>query len=152
MRQWLRRVRGAVLMGLTWAIVWAPLGLLIGAIADPDGSMDEPWIAVGALPGFICGVLFSIVFGVVARRRHVGELSVARVGAWGAVAGAALGLVLRLSGDLNPSLPAWFTPVVVGSLTLLSAGSAAATLGLAKRAERATLARSDDVAEERLRG
>lgn len=51
--KWLRRIRGALLTGLTWAVVWLPVGLLIGMILDPDGSMDEPWILVGTLPGFL---------------------------------------------------------------------------------------------------
>jgi hypothetical protein len=137
-------------MGLIWAVVWAPLGPLIGAIVDPDGSMDEPWIAVGTIPGFLCGVLFSIVFGVVARRRRVSELSVPAVGAWGAAAGALLGVLTRVTGDLNPALPAWFTPVVVGSLTVLSASSAAASLALAKRAERMSLRSGESEAQGQL--
>ncbi len=56
MKNWLRRIRGAVLMGLTWAVVWAPIGVLIGMIVDPDESMDEMWFAVGGYPGFLCGV------------------------------------------------------------------------------------------------
>ena len=135
MRRWLRRVRGAVVMGLMWAVVWMPVGLLIGAIVDPNGTMDEPWIAVGTIPGFFCGVLFSIVLGIIERRRRVGDLSVARVGLWGGAAGLLLGLLFRVSGDLNPALPGWFLPVVVGSLTLLSAGSAAGSLVLARRGE-----------------
>ncbi len=47
MNSWLRRIRGAVLMALTWAVVWAPVGVLIGMIVDPDGSMEEIWVAVG---------------------------------------------------------------------------------------------------------
>jgi hypothetical protein len=87
MGKWSRRIRGALLMGLTWAVIWAPIGILIGMIVDPDGSMDEPWIAVGTFPGFLAGVLFSIVLGTAAARRKLEELSVRKVAAWGAVAG-----------------------------------------------------------------
>lgn len=59
MKKWPRRIRGAVLMGLTWAAVWAPIGVLIGMIVDPSGSTDEMWVAVGAYPGFLGGVIFS---------------------------------------------------------------------------------------------
>ena len=41
MKKWLRRIRGAVLMGLIWAVVWAPVGVLIGWIVDPTGAMDD---------------------------------------------------------------------------------------------------------------
>src|SRR5687767_4448939 len=75
MKKWLRRLRGAVLMGVTWAVIWAPIGLLIGAVVDPDGTMDEPWILVGTLPGFLTGVIFSIVLGVAAGRHKLDDLS-----------------------------------------------------------------------------
>ena len=38
---WPRRIRDAVLMGLAWAAAWAPVGVLVGLIVDPDDSMDE---------------------------------------------------------------------------------------------------------------
>jgi hypothetical protein len=135
MTKWLRRVRGAVVMGLTWAVVWAPVGVLIGMIVDPDGSMDEPWVAVGALPGFLGGVAFAAVLGVVGRRRRFDELSLPRFTAWGAAAGLLVGgswVVLALASDP----PRWLLNVlVVGSLTLLSAVSAAGSLALARMAE-----------------
>jgi len=53
MRNWLGRIRGAVLMGLAWGVAWAPLGVLLGWFVDRDGSMDEMWVAVGAYPGFL---------------------------------------------------------------------------------------------------
>ncbi len=62
-------------MGLTWAVVWAPVGPLIGMIVDPDGSKDEPWAAVGAYPGFLCGVVFSMVLWIAEGRRRFDELS-----------------------------------------------------------------------------
>ena len=48
MKQWLRRIRGAVGMRLIWAAVWAPVAVAIGLVIDPDGSMDEMWPAIGA--------------------------------------------------------------------------------------------------------
>src|SRR5918999_1910465 len=74
-KRWLRRIRGALLMGLTWAVAWAPIGVLVGMIVDPDGSMDEMWPAVGAYPGFLSGVVFSVVLAIAARRRRLHELS-----------------------------------------------------------------------------
>jgi hypothetical protein len=148
MKQWLRRIRGAVLMGLTWAAVWAPVGPLIGMVVDPDGSMDEPWIAVGVYPGFLGGVAFATVLGIVGRRRRFGELSLPRFAAWGAAAGLLVGvlwLVLALLSDP----PNWLlNAVVVGSLTLLSAVSAPASLAVARMAEkRDPLDTGADVAE-----
>ncbi len=134
MKNWLRRIRGAVLMGLTWAVVWAPIGVLIGMIVDPDGSMDEMWVAVGGYPGFLCGAVFSAVLGIAEGRRRFDELSLSRVGAWGAVSGVLVGaLPFVLGSSENAGLPAWLLGVaIIGSITLLSAVSAAGSLALAK--------------------
>src|SRR5687768_15384581 len=135
MKKWLRRIRGAVLMGLTWALAWMPVGLLIGMIMDPDGSMDEPWIAVGTFPGFLAGVVFSMVLGIAARRRKLDDLSVRKVAGWGAIAGLLLSALLFVSGDSNVE-PRWLLPlVVISSITLLSAASAACSLVLARKSE-----------------
>ena len=134
---WLRRIRGAVLMGLTWALVWAPIAVLIGMVVDPDGSMEEMWPAVGTYPGFLGGVVFSVVLAIAARRRRLEELSLGGVAAWGALAGLVVGSLPFIVGDATSELPVWLLPtVVVGSLTLLSAGSAAATLALARRGQK----------------
>ena len=140
MPSWLRRVRAAVLMGLTWAVVWAPVAVLIGMIVDPDGSMDEMWVAIGAYPGFLGGVVFSAVLGIAERRRRLGTLSLARVGAWGAVAGLLVGALPFAVGTSTSELPLWLLGgVVVASITLLSGVSAAGSLALARRAERRAL-------------
>lgn len=136
MKQWLRRARGAVLMGLTWAVVWAPVGVLVGLVVDPDGSMDEMWVAIGAYPGFLVGVLFSIALSVLARRRRFDELSVGRFAAWGAAAGLLVGALPFTIGEAASQTPLWLLgAVVVGSTTALGALSAAGSLALARRAQ-----------------
>ena len=154
MKRWLRRIRGAVLMGLTWAVVWAPVGVLIGMVVDPDGSMDEMWVAVGAYPGFLGGVVFSTVLGIAASRRRLDELSLPRVAAWGAVAGLLVGAIPFVLGTPTSTIPVWLLGgVVVGSTTLLSAVSAAGSLALARRADRRELPDAgEDVAEVALAG
>lgn len=141
MKKWLTRIRGALLMGLTWAVVWLPAGLLLGLVLDPDGSMDEPWVLVGALPGFLAGVMFSVVLGIAAGRRRLDELSVAKVGGWGAVAGLLIGSLPFVLGDQDGRTGnLWLLPVVVvSSITLLSAASAAGSLALAKKSQRPEL-------------
>jgi hypothetical protein len=154
MKQWLRRIRGAVGMGLTWAVVWGPVGVLIGMFVDPDGSMDEMWVAVGAYPGFLGGVVFSAVLGIAAGRRRFDELSLSRVGAWGAVAGLLVGVLPFTVGESTSDRPLWLLGVVVvGSITLLSAVSASGSLALARMAEkRELLDAGADVAEVGLAG
>ena len=124
MKKWLRRIRGALGMGLTWALVWAPVAVLIGMLVDPDGSMDEMWVAIGAYPGFLGGVVFSVVLGIAARRRRLDELSLSRVAAWGAAAGLLVGALPFTVGTSTSELPLWLLGgVVVGSITVLSAVS-----------------------------
>ena len=137
MKMWLGRIGGAVLIGLTWAVVWAPVAVLIGLIVDPDGSMDEMWVAIGAYPGFLCGVLFSAVLGIAEGRRGFDELSVSRVGAWGAVAGLLVGVLPFLIGESTSELPPWLLGVVVvGSITILSTVSAVGSALLSRYAAR----------------
>ncbi|HEX8433147.1 MAG TPA: hypothetical protein VF625_17800 [Longimicrobium sp.] len=122
------------MMGLTWAVVWAPVAVLAGMIVDPDGSMDEMWVLIGAYPGFIAGVVFAALLGM-AERRGVDELSPGRAGAWGALAGLLVGVLPFTIGESTSSLPLpLLASVVIGSFTVMSAASAAGSLALARRA------------------
>jgi hypothetical protein len=138
MKSWLRRIRGAVGMGLTWALAWAPVGLVIMMIVDPGDTMDEPWLLIGAYPGFIGGLLFSAALGIAGRSHRFDDLSFTRVGALGAAAGLLLGVLpfAGLAAGAVTELPLWLLGVVtIGPISILGAGSALATLALARRAE-----------------
>ncbi|HZO18427.1 MAG TPA: hypothetical protein VFB46_05530 [Gemmatimonadaceae bacterium] len=152
MKKWLRRIRAAVTMGLIWAVPWAIVAVLIGLVIDPDGSMDEMWPAIGAYPGFLGGVLFSIVLSIAERHRPLSELSVRRFAAWGAAAGLAIGVLPFLLGTPAAELNvARLATLVIGSFTVMSAGSAAASLALARRAEaRQRLDAGADISHARL--
>lgn len=140
MKKWLRRIRGAAGMGLTWAVVWAVVAGLIGMLVDPDGSMDEMWPAIGAYPGFLGGVVFSVVLAVAARRRRLDDLSLGRVAAWGAGAGFLVGVLPFAIGEPTTEIPLWLLGVlVIGTITGLSAASAAGSLALARMGERREL-------------
>ncbi len=97
MKSWLRRIRGAVGMGLTWAFTGALVGAGIELIhniwPNPLGSAVDIWPAMLAYPGFVGGVVFSVVLGIAARRRRFDELSLPQFALWGAVGGALLSLV-----------------------------------------------------------
>ena len=151
MKGWLRRVRGAIGMGLTWAFGWAVAGLLIGVSSLLLPGL--PWAALFevfdaplpalAVPGFFAGVFFSAVLGIAARRRRFGELSLPRFAAWGALGGllltlfpfalVAVGLASREGSDIGTGqMLAVITPLFL----LLSALSASVTLIIARAAER----------------
>lgn len=147
MSGWLRRVRGALGMGITWAIAWAIGGLLIGVasfVLPLDWFFrvfDAPLPAM-AIPGFFAGAFFSVVLGIAARKRRFSELSMPRFVAWGALGGVMLTLFPAALVGLGLATPAadgrfWVgLGVVAAPFILFSAGSAAATLAIARRSER----------------
>jgi hypothetical protein len=165
LRKWLRRLRGAIGPGLTWAAAWALLGLLIGVASTllPGlpwdaffGIFDAPLPAL-AVPGFVGGAIFSVVVGIAARHRRFEELSVARFAAWGALGGLLLSLVPAVLAaahlaTLRPDLVPWgLTATICAPLTVLGALSAAGSLALARMAgTRHSLGAGADV--EALRG
>lgn len=134
---WLKRTRGAVLTGLAWALVWAPIAVLAGMIVDPDNSMDEMWVAIGGYPGFLCGAVFFAVLGIAAGRHGLEESPLPRVAAWGAVAGLLVGVLPFTIGDAASDVPLWQLLLgFAGSTTLLSALSAVGSALLVRHAAR----------------
>jgi hypothetical protein len=140
MTQWLKRVRGAVGTGVIWALAWAPVAVIVGTqIIDPDNSMDEMWFMVGALPGFLAGIVFSLLLSRLARSRTLSDLSIARTGMWGALAGAAIGVLPFVLGDTGGRPWIALAAGVIGTFASVSALSASGSLALAQRAERREL-------------
>lgn len=148
MNNWLGRMRGMVWLCLTWAAAWAIAGLLIGvtSLVTPFlpwdaffNVFDAPLPALG-LPGFIGGAIFSVVLGLGENRRRLEELSLARFGAWGALAGLLLSLVPAAMvsvglATLNRPDSLWkLTTAISGPLTLMGAVSGAGSLLLARTA------------------
>lgn len=135
MKKWLKRLRGALGMGVTWALAWAIIGGgIMEGIVDPNGQILDMWPQTLAIPGFLGGVLFSVVLGLTEGRRRFDELSLSRFAGWGAVAGALLGGV-ALSLGAFPGLPFLLrAAVLMGPVTVLGAASASGTLALAKKA------------------
>jgi hypothetical protein len=136
MKKWLRRIRGAVGMGLTWAVGWTVVGILMVIIVDSLGlntDVVDIWIPVFAYPAFLGGVTFSAVLGIAGRRRRFDEMSLPRFAAWGALGGLLVGGFIATMGTVA-GFPVW--GLVVGSIvTLLCTGSAVGSLALARRAE-----------------
>jgi hypothetical protein len=156
MKKWPRRIRAAAGMGLTWAVAWAPVGLLIGLVLEgnsrtPDEFPIDDWVMPLVILGFLGGAIFSGVLRIAGGRRRFDELSLPRFGAWGALGGLVLGVLAiaawQLDAGFGPVL--WSrAAVIAGSATLLSAVSASGSLALARRAEeRELLDTGADVAE-----
>jgi tetrahydromethanopterin S-methyltransferase subunit F len=141
MQKWVTGISRALMMGLAWAVAWMPIGLLVGFIVDRDGSMDEPWIAAGTYPGFLCGVVFSVVAGFAARRRRLDQFSLAFAGPRGLVRGLLVGGLWVLVALLSDPAKWLLNLAVVGSLTLLSAFSGIGSALLARMGKNDTSAR-----------
>ena len=142
MDKWLRRIRGAVGIGLAWAAAWFLAGLVLLLIVGL-GAADVPFPLGFALLGFIAGIVFSLVLGVVEGDRGFEELSIPRFALWGGVGGAAVGGVLGLVAGLGADAAA-----LAAVLGLAGAGCASGSLALARRAEdRPPLRHGHDSAE-----
>lgn len=153
MRSWLRRIRAALGMGLIWGVGWAIVGgAIMEGIVDPHGKILDMWPQTLAIPGFLCGAVFSVILGIAARGRKFEELSLPRFGALGAGTGLLLGVLAAATGPA--SLPLWLrAAVVITPLTILSAASATASLAVARLGERRGLrAAGTDDADVRLTG
>ncbi len=126
MKKWLRRIRGAIGMGLTWAAAWFGAGLILLVVGV---RADVPFPLFFGLLGFLAGVTFSGVLGMVEGRRRFDQMSLPRFAAWGGVGGLLLSAVVgaALGGDAF---------LVLGPVFALSgAGCAAGSLALARMAE-----------------
>ena len=129
MRKWLRRIRGAIGMGLTWAVAWFGAGLILLLIVGV-GAADVPFPLFFALLGFLAGVTFSGVLGLVEGRRRFDQMSLARFAAWGALGGLLLSGIFTWVAGLSEGF------LVLGPVFALSgAACAAGSLALARRAE-----------------
>ncbi len=133
---WLRRIRNAIILGLAWAVVWAPIGVLIGLIVDPNDSMDEMWVAVGAYPGLLCGVIASLAGMGLSRRGRLDAQPVLRAAVLGAASGLIVGVFPFVAGTPSATAPTWLGAVVIGSIMLLSTLSAIVTVLLQRYASR----------------
>jgi hypothetical protein len=125
----LKVLRGAIGMGVTWALGWFGAGMGLRLIIGP-GVGDVPIPIVFAMFGFISGVTFSGVLTLTAGRRRFDEMSLARFAGWGAAGGVLLsGILAATAGPAGQSL------LMVPALALAGAVSAAGTLSLARRAD-----------------
>ena len=150
MKKWLKRIRGAVGLGLTWAVGWSAIGAVFGLVYFfrviglgselSLGVFMASYVRMFATLGFLGGAVFSTVLGITEGRRRFDELSLPRFAAWGALGGLLLGMI-ALSGGAG-ALPVVLGRVMgpmdfveAGVATLLGAGSAAGSLALARRAD-----------------
>ena len=133
MRTLLRRIRGAIGMGVTWAAAWSVAGLvprwLLGI------NPDAPFPLIFAVLGFVAGVTFSGLLMLTAGRRRFDQMSLPRFAGWGAIGGLLLSALFARGASLG-----WRDVLAVApTFALASAVCASGSLALARRASRREL-------------
>lgn len=128
MMRMLRWLRGAIGMGLTWALGWFTVGMVLRLIVG-QGADDVPLPIRFGLIGFLAGVTFSGILVVVGRRRSFDQMSLPHFAGWGAVGGLVLFGAFALTAGPGGE-PLGLAPL----FALAGAGSATGTLALARKA------------------
>src|SRR5687767_8574794 len=132
MKSWIQRARGAIGIGVTWAVGWAPLGALTGLVTGtllgwPLRSITTNYAVMFGVLGLVGGMIFSGVLRLTEGRHTFDRLSLPRFATWGAVGGFLLG-GLAVSASLLGAELNTLGATMIGAATLLGAGSAASTL------------------------
>jgi hypothetical protein len=145
--KWLRRIRGALGMGLVWALGGAGVGGLFELIdnilpgALPFIANIDMWPQTLAIPGFLGGVIFGAVIGVARGQRRFEEFSLGQFAGWGALAGAVVAL-LTFAVGASVSFAAFMAVLgTVGGAASLALARMAAGRGLLEAAPNAAAAR-----------
>ena len=128
MRKWLRRIRGAIGIGLTWAAAWGVVGMVPRWLFG--FNTDVPFPLVFGVLGFIAGVIFSGLLMLTEGRRGFDQMSLPRFAAWGAVGGFLLSAIFTRAASLGwPDVLA-IAPTFAVACAICASGS----LALARRA------------------
>jgi hypothetical protein len=149
MKQWARRIRAAIGMGLTWGAAWFGAGTLLARV--PGLYSDLPFALLFAPLGFVTGIIFSGILVAVEGRRRIDRVSLPRFAGWGAVSGLLLTGIFVVAAALRGE--SWWGEFLVFGppLAIASAVCAAGSLAIARRAERRELrGPSGDPAEAEL--
>ena len=144
MNKWLRRIRGVLGMGVVWAIG----GLGVAAVLEgadnvtPGGipaiHVVDMWPPVLLVAGFVGGILFGTLLGIVGAYRRREDVSLPAFTALGVATGVLLAGVVVATGG-----PALAVVVMLASGTI----GGAASLVVARVAERRGLLREGAAAD-----
>ena len=133
MQRWLRRIRAAIGVGLTWAVAWFGVGMILLLIVGV-GAADVPFPLFFGLLGFLAGAAFSGILGLLAGRRTFDQMSLPRFAIGGALGGLAIAAIVNVAAGPGPDL------MMIGPVfALAGAISATGTLAIARRAEKREL-------------
>jgi len=128
MRKWLRRIRGAIGMGVTWGAAWAGAGMVLAVVTG--FKADAPFPLVFGVLGFFAGVTFSAFLALTEGRRRFDQMSLPRFGAWGAIGGLVFSALFAKAASLG-----WGDVLAIApTFALASAVCASGSLAVARRA------------------
>jgi hypothetical protein len=127
-RKWLRRIRGAIGIGFTWAAAWFAAGLVPRWVFGFNA--DVPFPLVFGVLGFMAGVTFSGVLMVTESRRGFDQMRLSRFAAWGAVGGLLLSAIFTKAASLGWADVLAIAPTFAVACAICASGS----LALARRA------------------
>jgi hypothetical protein len=135
MKRWLRRIRGALGMGVVWGLAWFGAGMVLLLIVGPDAA-DVPFPLGFGLLGFLAGTLFSAILALVERGRGFHQLSLPRFAGWGAAGGLLFSVLFALVVTLTGG-GALLDDLVFLAPLFAAAGAACAggALALARRVD-----------------
>jgi len=145
MGKWLRRIRGAIGMGVTWGAAWASAGFVLAVVTRFQA--DAPFPLVFGVLGFFAGVVFSLLLVLTEGRRRWDQMSLPRFAGWGAMGGLLLSALFARAASLG-----WGDVLVVApTFAVACAVCASGSLAVARRAVRRELSDSgSDTAEAEL--
>jgi len=137
MREWVRRIRAAVGMGLSWGAAWSAAGGLLARIPRFDSDLPLPLLF--APLGFATGVVFSAILVAIEGRRGFDRMSLWRFAGWGAVSGLLLSGIIVVGAAVRGA-NVWGEFLLFGPpLAMASAACGAGSLAVARWAERREL-------------
>lgn len=134
MPKMLRLIRGAVGMGLTWALGWSAAGFVLMILTR--FQTDAPFPLIFGVLGFGAGIAFSVLLALTAGRRSFEQMSVSRFATWGAVGGLVLSAIFANAASLG-----WSDVLLIApTFAVASAVCASGSLAIARRALGSALA------------
>jgi peptidoglycan/LPS O-acetylase OafA/YrhL len=128
MRKSLRRIRGAIGMGLTWGAAWGAAGTMLAVMTR--FKADAPFPLIFGVLGFIAGLLFSAILALTEGRRRFDQMSLPRFAVWGATGGLLLSAVFAKAASLGWGDVLAIAPTFAVACAVCASGS----LAIARRA------------------
>jgi hypothetical protein len=129
MQKWLRRIGGALGMGVSWAVAWFAAGMVPRWLFGFNA--DVPFPLVFGVIGFFAGITFFGILALFERRRWFHQMTLPRFAGWGAMSGLLVSAVFARAASLG----AGDVLVIAPTFVIACAVCASGTLALAKRAK-----------------